>query len=80
MSKAHSQDMPALKKHVACSMVTGAESAVPYVCQQVQAGTLAVADPGPWLHTVTLPSAVEHLTCLQSPALPCTQAPKFQAE
>ena len=53
-------------------MVTGAESAVPYECRQVQAEILAAADLGPWLHTVTPPSAVEHLACLQSPALPCT--------
>ncbi len=73
MSKATTQVMPALKRiWLAWSMVTGAESVVPYVCQQVQVGILAVADPGPWLHTVIPPSAVEHLACLQSPALPCT--------
>jgi len=60
-------------------MVTGAESAVPYVCQQVQAGRLAAADPGPWLHTTTPSSAVEHWACWQSPALPC-MSPDVQAE
>ena len=81
MSKGPTQVVPSLKSMwLACSMATGAESAVPCVCQQAQAGILAAAGLRPWLHTVTPPSAVEHLTCLQSPALPCTRAPKVQAE
>ncbi len=64
MRKVPTQAMPALKSMwLAWSMVTGAGSAVPYECQQVQAGTPAAAGLGPWLRTMTPPSAVERLTC-----------------
>ena len=51
-----------------------AGTAVPCGCRQVQVGRLAVADRGPWLHTATPPAAAEHLSCSQSPVLPCIHA------